>query len=76
VDIKTQAYGPSHLHLDMLMDSLVPQLKVSTLIIQQDWATWGHILSTKHFDSDRVNMANIFNGFSGLCFEGFVNIKI
>jgi hypothetical protein len=42
VDIKTQTYGPSHLHLDMLMDFLVYQLKASILIIQQDEATWGY----------------------------------
>jgi hypothetical protein len=35
-----QAYGPSYFHLDMLMDFLVPQLKVSTVIIQQDGSTW------------------------------------
>lgn len=44
-------------------------------------ARWGclgiwHILSKKHFHSDRVDVTNTFRGFSGLCFEGFVNIEI
>lgn len=37
-----QSCGPSHLHVDMLMDFLVPPLKVGTVIIQHDEAAWGY----------------------------------
>lgn len=76
--VTTQAYGPSHLHLDMLVDFLVPQLKVSTLITQQDKATWGYGTNSQRniLIGIGVDMANTFHGFSGLCLEGFVNTEI
>jgi hypothetical protein len=44
-------------------------------------AWWGcmgiwHIFSKKHFERDRVDMANTFRGPSYLCFQGFVNAEI